>query len=111
MADLFPFERSQYGAIPTAQPPKAQRHSPTSIAAADAVAPRVGALAAKVLAHLRLVGLNGATDEEGILATGLAANTYRPRRIDLVELRLVRDSGRKRMTKQGRAAVVWVANN
>jgi hypothetical protein len=49
----------------------------------------------------------GGTDEELQDALGMNPNTQRPRRIELVERGLVRDSGRTRKTKSGRRATVW----
>jgi hypothetical protein len=88
--------------------PPAQQHSPTSQAAAEAIAPVAGRLRRRVYEHLLSVGVAGCTDEEGIAALGMSASTYRPRRIECVEAGLVRDSGRTRKTKSGRQAVVWV---
>lgn len=51
----------------------------------------------------------GLTDEEGTDQTRLSGSTYRPRRVELVREGRVRDSGRTRRTKSGRAAVVWEA--
>jgi hypothetical protein len=51
----------------------------------------------------------GATDEEGLFASGFNVNTYRPRRVELVGLGLVRDSGERRLTQSRRRAIVWVA--
>ena len=52
---------------------------------------------------------HGATDEE--IQTGLDMNpsTQRPRRVELVEQGLLEDSGRTRLTRSRRSAVVWVA--
>lgn len=87
--------------------PAYQRHSLTSLAAAEAIKPSVTALQARVLAYIKLLG--GATDEE--LQRGLQLNpsTQRPRRIELVEKGMVRDSGRTRKTASGRNAVIWEA--
>ena len=85
----------------------AQRHSPTSVAAAEAIEPSAATLRGKVLAYLRDSG--GATDEEGMAAIGMGGSTWRPRRCELVVRGLVRDSGQTRLTKSGRKAVVWVA--
>lgn len=85
----------------------AQRHSATSIAAAAAIEPSAATLRGRVLAFLRASG--GATDERGIDSTGISPSTYRPRRIELVDAGLVRDSGRTRTTRSGRQAVVWEA--
>lgn len=53
-------------------------------------------------------GDDGATDEELSQITGLAGNSVRPRRIDLVNHHRCANSGRKRKTLYGRAAIVWV---
>lgn len=53
-------------------------------------------------------GLNGLTDEEGAAATGLSAQSYTPRRNELVKLGLVVDSRRRRSTRSGRQAAVWM---
>lgn len=82
-------------------------HSTTSRAAAEAIQPSAETLRGKVLAYLRETG--GATDEQGIEATGMGGSTWRPRRVELVVRGLVRDSGKTRLTRSGRKAVVWVA--
>lgn len=89
--------------------PPHQRKSRTSRAAAIAIAPKAGTYRAKVLAWLRERGEEGATDEEGIDATGLASSTYRPRRIECWKGGLVADSGRTRRVRSGKMAVVWIA--
>lgn len=63
----------------------------------------------KVLDAIRGAGLNGMTDQEIERATGLAGNCVRPRRGELIEFGLVRDSGRTRLTASKRKAVVWVS--
>lgn len=92
----------------TADPP-AQKHSETSVAASESMEPRAGTLRAKVLAHVRSKGNEGATDEEMQWALAMNPSTQRPRRIELEKARLVKDSHRTRLTRSGRAAVVWVA--
>ncbi len=89
--------------------PPAQRHSSTSLAAARGVASKAATLREKLLAYLRGRGALGATDEEAQKALGMPANTERPRRRELEQMGLVRDSGSTRPTASGRAAVVWVA--
>lgn len=83
------------------------RHSDTSSAAAESIKPSAGTLRAKVLDCI--VRSSGVTDEE--IATRLVMNpsTARPRRLELVEMGLVKDSGERRKTRAGRASVVWVA--
>ena len=87
--------------------PPAQRHSDTSVAAADAIAGTTGRLRRLVLDHLKAVHPAGATDEEMQTALGMNPSTQRPRRIELVERHMVRDSGQRRKTTSGRWAVVW----
>ncbi len=84
-----------------------QRHSPTSRAAAAAMASDTSRLRGLVLREILTAG--GLTDEEGIDATGLSPSTYRPRRVELVERGQVRDAGRTRPTRSGRKAVIWEA--
>ncbi len=88
-------------------PRPAQRHSETSVAAAESISDRsLGDLHRKVYAYLLRTG--GATDEAGINALGMSPSTYRPRRRELELDGFVRDSGAKWKTASGRAAVVWV---
>jgi hypothetical protein len=47
------------------------------------------------------------TDEEGIAWTGLSPSSYRPRRGELVEMGLVKETGEKSRTASGRMAAVW----
>ncbi len=84
-----------------------QRHSPTSVAAADAIGPALNDLQIRLLAFLRERGDEGATDEEGVESLGWSPSTYRPRRVELVAKGLVRDQGRQRKCRSGRNAAVW----
>lgn len=86
-----------------------QPHSPTSRAAAESVAGQAPSLRRAVYRALLEAGEGGCTDEEIQALLGLSGSTQRPRRVELVEAGLVRDSGRKRTTGSGRLAVVWVA--
>lgn len=88
--------------------PPAQRHSATSRAAAEAVEPRAATLRRAALEAIRAAA-DGLTDEEGVDATGMGGSTWRPRRVELVGLGLVRDSGRVRKVRSGKRATVWVA--
>jgi hypothetical protein len=89
------------------KPALAQEHSDTSRAAARWIEPKRPNLRVRVYAVIKRYG--SATDEEIQLETGLNPSTVRPRRVELVELGLVRDSGRRRPTRSGRRAVVWEA--
>ena len=87
-----------------------QRHSDTSRAAAIAIEEDSEAQLWLVKRFINRCGDDGCTDEEGYTALDMNPSTYRPRRIDLVKkYGTVKDSGRRRHTRAGRWAVVWVA--
>lgn len=81
-----------------------QAHSGTSREAASSIKGKSARLREQVLQELRR---NPATDEELATLLTLSGNTARPRRVELVELGLVEDSGQRRKTASGRNAVVW----
>lgn len=81
----------------------------TSGVAAGRIAGVAKDLRARVLAFLVEQGPHGATDDEGETVLRIKPQTYTPRRGELVALRLVVDSGRRRSTASGRPAAVWVA--
>lgn len=85
--------------------PPAQRHSDTSVAAAEAIKPRADTLRGIYLAWLTENG--PATDEQAQEALSMPASTQRPRRVELCRAGLVRDSGRTALTRSGRRAVRW----
>ena len=87
---------------------KYQSHSPTSYAAAVKILESADTLRAKVYRHLKLCERYGATDEEMQDHLGMNPSTQRPRRIELVDLLVVKDSGLRRKTRSRREAVVWV---
>lgn len=86
-----------------------QRHSETSKAAAREIIEKLGKLEREVYDALKARGLRGATDQQLQYITGLKESTQRPRRVRLVELGLVYDSGERRQTHSGRSATVWCA--
>ena len=86
-----------------------QSHSKTSRQAGKEIKLAVGTLRSRVLAFLLQRGEHGATDGEMQAALSMNPSTQRPRRIELVNAGLVKDSGVKRKTESGRSAVVWVA--
>ena len=92
---------------PLPEVPPYQRHSPTSRASALRVAPGVSTLRLQVLTFIRESGTMGATDDEMQVTLSMDPSTQRPRRVELVRAGWVIDSGRKRATRSGRAAVVW----
>jgi len=83
--------------------------SATSKAAAISIEPNIGTLRWRILDLLRKCGSTGATDDELQSWTGINPSAQRPRRIELCEVGLVRNSGRTRRTRSGRQAVVWIA--
>jgi len=85
-----------------------QRHSDTSKAAAVALKDSK-ALRALVYKAITASGERGMTDPEAQAHLGLKGSTQRPRRVRLVELGLVRDSGKRRASQAGRPCTVWVA--
>jgi transcription initiation factor IIE alpha subunit len=84
--------------------------SDTSAAAAESIAPHCGRLQAAVLKHIRSCGDQGATDDEIEAALGLRHQTSAPRRYELVLKSLILGSERRRRTRSGRLATVWVLN-
>lgn len=83
--------------------------SETSKAASVSIEQNIGTIRWRILALLRKCGDGGATDDELQHWTNLNPSTQRPRRIELCEAGLVRNSGQTRKTRSGRQAVVWVA--
>lgn len=85
--------------------------SDTSRMAAEAMKPTAGRLRQRVYERLVLAGYDGMTDCELQEALAMNPSTQRPRRVELVNAGLVRDSGVRRNTASGRKAIVWVARN
>ena len=86
-----------------------QKHSETSAAAAERIGKRVGPMEAEILNLITVAqatGGNGLTDAELIAQFG--SQSARPRRIRLVELGRLKDSGSQRKTPSGYMAVVWM---
>lgn len=82
--------------------------SETSKAAAEWIAGQAATQRDRVYAYLRDTA-GGATDEEIQSALGMKVQSETPRRGELVDAGLVRDSGRKRKTSSGATATVWEA--
>ena len=86
----------------------AAKNRPTSVAAAARIEPAVGGLEKRVLQAI-VDSPAGLTDEQLQQRLHLKGNTQRPRRVRLLELGLVRDSGERRETESGGSAVVWIS--
>jgi hypothetical protein len=80
--------------------------SETSEAAAERIEPHVDSQRGQLLEILR-ANEGGLTDGEMQVMAALDPSSERPRRIELQRLGWVRDSGRRRLTRAGRKAVVW----
>jgi hypothetical protein len=85
-----------------------QSHSETSFNAATEITGKIPTLRHQVLSYICTRHSFGATDEEIQIALNMNPSTQRPRRIELVNMNMVRDSGLTRKTTSGRNAVVWV---
>lgn len=79
----------------------------TSVDAALKAKPKIGNRQGLVLTKLRIAGPGGMTDHELTAALGLPLQSVVPRRRELVQLGLVKDSGDRRATPSGRKAIVW----
>jgi hypothetical protein len=90
-----------YGGVPPHQ-----KHSATSEAAAVSVQQRIGPLHKKILNYLEQNPV-GATDEQLMEQLDMGGNTLRPRRRELQLMGRIGDSGKTRLTRSGRNAVVW----
>lgn len=86
------------------------RNVETSIAAANAIAPKLGQLQRVALAAIREAGWCGLTALE--LADRLEMDRYaiQPRTSELKRKGLIRDSGQRRPNASGKQAIVWIAN-
>lgn len=89
--------------------PPFQSHSPTSEAASIAVEDKAGDYRRRVYEFYLKRGAEGATDDEVQVALDMDPSTQRPRRIELVENGKLMGSEKRRRTRAGRFAVVWVA--
>jgi hypothetical protein len=92
------FDRSPY-----------QRHSPTSHEAARMLAPKLQPMELEIMnliADSQAAAGTGMTDDE--LIADFGSQSARPRRIFLVKIGKLKDSGAVRKTRSGRNAVVWV---
>jgi hypothetical protein len=85
--------------------------SDTSREAAEQIRPQAANLRESVLRAMLKTPGEGATAEEIEELTGLAGNTVRPRLIELVERGQIAKTDRKRATRSGRNAVIYVVTS
>lgn len=85
--------------------------SETSKDAADRMKPVVESCQTRVLDYITACGLDGATDDEGEVATGLIHQNYSARRVDLWKKGIVVKTEEKRETRRHRGAGVYVARS
>ena len=77
----------------------------TSLEASISISPNVNTLRAKVLEALRARPM---TDEEGAILLVMNPSTYRPRRVELAQLGLIKKAGVTK-TAANRNAQIWEA--
>lgn len=85
-------------------------HGDTAKAAAKSIKLRSGTQRAAVLLELYAVnqaGWGGLTDELLQIRLGMGASSERPRRVELVRMGFVEDSGKRSQTAAGLDAVLW----
>ncbi|WP_033927065.1 hypothetical protein [Sphingomonas sp. 35-24ZXX] len=85
------------------------RHVDTSMAAADALAPKLGRLQRMTEAAIREAGWIGLTADELAATLGMDRWSIQPRTSELRRKGLIRDSGQRRPNATGKMAIVWVA--
>lgn len=85
------------------------RQVETSIAAADALAPKLGRLQRMAQGAIRAAGVRGLTADELAARLELDRWSIQPRTSELKRKGLIRDSGQRRPNCTGKAAIVWVA--
>lgn len=104
----IPQQRRLWPDEPFEPDPPYHHASKTSREAAERIRPSTSVARQKVYEAIFASGERGLTDAEMYQATGLASDTARPRRCELVRGGYVRDSGRERPSPSGRAMIVWI---
>ena len=85
------------------------RNVETSIAAAEALAPKLGRLQRMAETTIRSAGAHGLTADELAARLDMVRWSIQPRTSELKSKGLIRDSGRRRPNATGKAAIVWIA--
>lgn len=85
------------------------RNVDTSIAAAEALAPKLGRLQRMAEQAIRDAGLKGLTADELAARLEMDRWSIQPRTSELKRKGLIRDSGMRRPNATGKQAIVWIA--
>jgi hypothetical protein len=85
------------------------RNVDTSIAAADALAPKLGRLQRMAETAIRDAGLYGLTADELAARLDMDRWSIAPRTSELKRKGRIRDSGQRRPNRTGKQAIVWIA--
>lgn len=85
------------------------RNVDTSIAAAKALAPKLGRLQQMAEAAIRDAGAVGLTADELAARLRMDRWSIQPRTSELRRKGLIRDSGKRRPNATGKQAIVWIA--
>ena len=85
------------------------RNVDTSIAAADALAPKLGRLQRMAAATILDAGPSGLTADELAARLGMDRWSIQPRTTELKRKGIVRDSGQRRPNATDKQAIVWIA--
>ena len=85
------------------------RNVETSIAAADAIAPKLGRLQSMAQSTISNAGTHGLTADELAARLEMDRWSVQPRTSELKRKGLIRDSGKRRPNVTGKLAIVWVA--
>lgn len=85
------------------------RNVDTSIAAADALAPKLGRLQRLAQAAIHNAGAHGLTADELAARLDMDRCSIQPRTSELRRKGLILDSGQRRPNSTGKRAIVWIA--
>ena len=85
------------------------RNVDTSIAAADALAPKLGRLQRMAADAIREASPHGLTADELAAQLDMDRWSIQPRTSELKRKGLIRDSGQRRLNCTGKLAIVWIA--
>lgn len=83
----------------------------TSVAAADALAPKLGRLQLMAQSAIRAAGARGLTADELAARLDMDRWSIQPRTSELRRRGLIRDSDQRRPNATGKMAIVWVASD